>query len=114
MTLTLSPLAGKPVPRSMLIDVPQLTTGPQLSGNGLAFKALKPAEKGDGVVVRCVNLTGETVSGRWTWPTPLARAQLARLDETPFEEIALENGGTEIPFTVPPRAVMTILATPAR
>src|SRR5207249_9990773 len=71
------------------IDVPSSVAGPELEGAGLAFKSLKPREQGEGVVARCVNLTGLPVRGLWRWPSAVSRAFLARLDESVVEEIPL-------------------------
>jgi alpha-mannosidase len=95
------------------IDVPREVAGPELHGPGLVFKALKPSESGEGVVLRCVNLTSKLVQGAWRWPVPVGRARLARLDETPGAEISLAAGGREIRFTAQPREVVTILVDKA-
>jgi alpha-mannosidase len=91
------------------IDLPATVDGPALSGPGLAFKALKPSETGAGVVIRCVNLTAGPAEGRWTWPVPVKRAALARLDETPLRDLPLEEGGRVIRFSAAARAVVTIV-----
>jgi alpha-mannosidase len=95
------------------IDVPESIGGPELRGVGLAFKALKDAETGDAVVVRCVNLTTRAVKGVWRWPVPIGRAAQARLDETVIAELPVAHDRREIPFVAGPREVVTILVTPA-
>ncbi|MBI4501208.1 MAG: hypothetical protein HY700_08605 [Gemmatimonadetes bacterium] len=94
------------------IDVPASVNGPELHGAGLAFKSLKPAESGTGVVLRCVNLTGQPVKGTWRWPTPIHQATLARLDETPIGDLSLSPDRRDIPFTARPREIVTIIVEP--
>ena len=91
------------------IDVPSSVAGPELEGAGLAFKSLKPREQGEGVVARCVNLTGLPVRGLWRWPSAVSRAFLARLDESVVEEIPLGAEQREIRFTAAPREVVTVM-----
>ena len=91
------------------IDVPASVAGPQLVGAGLAFKALKTAENGSGIVVRCVNVTAMAVEGYWVWPTPIKRAVLSRLDEAPLQEIVLDDERRRVRFTARPREVVTIV-----
>jgi alpha-mannosidase len=91
------------------IAVPDAVAGPELSGDGLAFKALKPRDDGPGVVVRCVNLTDQPRAGRWRWPGPIARAFRARLDETVLAEIRLGADRREVRFKAGPREVVTIV-----
>ncbi len=105
-----APLAGWMLRHG--IRVPDRVAGPALHGSGLAFKAAKPREDGPGVVVRAVNVTGETVQGTWTWPTPLKRAYRARLDETVLQEIALDPARRTVRFTAAPREVVTIIVEP--
>jgi len=58
-------------------------------------------------VLRCVNLTDDTVAGRWLLPFEAREARLARLDETPVSDVAIS--GRLLEFSVPPRAVVTHL-----
>jgi hypothetical protein len=61
------------------------------------------------VVLRCVNLTDEEISGQWVLGIPGHSASLARLDETPLEPLELVDGA--IAFSAAPRALVTILLT---
>jgi hypothetical protein len=54
-----------------------------------------------------VNLTDTAASGAWRLGVPATRAFLARLDETPLEELPLD--GDRVPFTAGPRGVVTVL-----
>ena len=103
----LLPLCGETL-RSALA-VPSPVVGPALEGQGLAVSAIKQSEGGPWLVLRCVNLTEETVHGLWRLPfTPVA-ACLARLDETPTEQIRAAASG--VAFVATPRATVTILVT---
>jgi alpha-mannosidase len=94
------------------IDVPASVPGPALVGEGLAFKALKPRDKGAGLVLRCVNQTLQRREGEWVWPKPVKRAIRARLDETPINDVLLTGEGRRIAFAAGPREVVTILVEP--
>jgi mannosylglycerate hydrolase len=85
--------------------------GPELHGAGLVCTAMKPAESGSGVVLRCVNTEDREVAGRWRFATPVATAERVRADETTIETLPL-GGGREIAFTAPARAIVTILVRP--
>jgi alpha-mannosidase len=101
----LLPLRGMTL-RSAL-ELPSPVIGPALEGQGLAVSAIKQSEGGPWLVLRCVNLTEETVHGLWRLPfTPVA-ACLARLDETPTEQIRAAASG--VAFVATPRATVTIL-----
>ena len=101
----LSPIAGATL-RSAL-SVPAPVEGPALHGSGLAFSAMKESEDGQWLVLRCVNLRDEEVTGSWMLPFDLEAARLARIDETIMSE--LDTAGREVPFHALPRAVTTIL-----
>jgi hypothetical protein len=55
-----------------------------------------------------VNVTTERVEGTWRLGAPVARAWLARLDETPLAPLDAEPHA--VSFDAPPRAIVTILA----
>ncbi|MFN0177439.1 MAG: hypothetical protein ACKVZ0_01480 [Gemmatimonadales bacterium] len=57
------------------------THGLELVGAGLALEAVKPAENGDGIVLRVVNLGQETTEGLWRAGGPILRAERIRADE---------------------------------
>jgi len=94
--------------RRSLLAIPERVAGPTLVGEGLVFSAMKPAEVGQGVVLRCYNALARAVRGEWRVPWPLASAELARLDETPLAPLEVLRDGV-IGFAAPPRAVMTVL-----
>jgi mannosylglycerate hydrolase len=101
----LLPLQGETLRSALAVPLPVI--GPSLEGRGLAVAAIKQSEDGQWLVLRCVNLTEETVRGRWRLPfTPVATS-LARLDETVTEQ--LHPQASDVEFTAPPRDVLTIL-----
>ncbi len=110
----LLPLRGATL-RSAL-SVPAPTAGVELLldneaeslKGALAFSSCKPAENGDGIVLRSVNLTDRPLDARWRVGASTIEAWLARLDETPLEKLAMD--GQDIPFRAGPRAVTTIIA----
>jgi hypothetical protein len=81
--------------------------GVQLDGEGLSCTAIKPAERAGWVVLRCVNVTDAHVDGRWVVGAPVTEAQLARLDETLVESLAVDAG--VVGFSAPPRSIVTVL-----
>ena len=101
----LFPLTGETL-RSAL-HVPQPPLGVVLEGPGLAFSAAKESEDGEWLVLRCLNLLHEETAGTWRLGRALKEARLARLDETPLTPLVAR--GDAIPFSVPPRGVVTIL-----
>jgi mannosylglycerate hydrolase len=87
------------------VEPPARVPGVRLEGDGLAYSSCKPAEDGQGIVVRCVNLLDRAVEGRWTL-AGLRRAWMARLDETPLGALAVRDGS--VTFHAPSRATVTI------
>ena len=92
--------------RSSPIDLREFQ-GVELIGEGLSVGSIKPSEDGRGIVLRCTNVTGRPVKGRWTFGFPIGKAWLARLDESPIRPIRVA-GGQRVVFTAPPRATVTI------
>jgi len=82
--------------------------GPALAGRGLVFSALKPADAGRGLVLRCYNALPRATAGEWRLPWRIATAHLARLDETPQAPAEIGAEGV-VRFLAAPRAVVTIL-----
>jgi alpha-mannosidase len=102
-----APLAGRMLRWG--IAVPDAIAGPELIGEGLAFKALKPRDDGPGVVLRCVNLTDGVREGAWRWPGKVTRAFRAKLDETVLGELTLDRDRREIRFLAAPREIVTLI-----
>jgi alpha-mannosidase len=87
-----------------------------LEGRGLVFSSAKPAEEGDGLVLRCWNGRAEPVSGAWRFGRPLARAVRLRADERAegAVELALADGGRAVPLVVDGYGVATVRVELAR
>jgi mannosylglycerate hydrolase len=86
----------------------------QLEGKGLVFTALKPAEQGDALVLRCYNATGEPTVGAWHFASPVAAAQRARADEQVLYEIRLGEASRSVPFHAAPHEIVTVMVVLAR
>jgi hypothetical protein len=101
----LFPLIGETL-RSAL-HVPPPTHGVALRGKGLSFSAAKESEDGEWLVLRCVNMLDEKVSGSWRLGRTVREAHTARLDETPLARLKTKDDS--IPFVAPPRGIVTIV-----
>jgi alpha-mannosidase len=75
------------------------------------LSALKPADVGNGLVVRVLNPSDvpAVASIRFGFPVRTARAE--RLDETGTDDVPVEHGA--IRTTVPPRALRSFRIVPA-
>lgn len=87
------------------VSPPARVPGLALGGEGLAFSSCKPADDGQGIVVRAINLLDRPVTGCWTLGT-VREAWLARLDETPLGALPVRDG--RVVFHAPSRATVTI------
>ncbi|MBM4195188.1 MAG: hypothetical protein FJ202_12550, partial [Gemmatimonadetes bacterium] len=101
----LLPLMGGTLRSALAVPAP--VSGVGLDGLGLACSAITRTDDGEQFVLRCVNLTDETVAGAWTVPAGFSIAALARLDETVIGPLTVADG--RIAFVAPPRAVITVL-----
>lgn len=96
--------------------------GFSLAGDDVVVSAIKPAEDGDGVVLRAINLAEAPRTASWTVAADHLLAHAVRLDEEPITVTAVEgvessesiavhvtnDGQTCIPFTLGARAVSSI------
>jgi alpha-mannosidase len=88
----------------------------------LILSALKPAQSGDGAVVRVLNPGDEEQTARICLGFPVAGIQMIDLDESPCGEsppgsgLSYPTGLKErvVEFTVPPHALRTLLLRAAR
>jgi mannosylglycerate hydrolase len=81
-------------------------------GKGIVFSALKPAECGKGVVLRCYNAGGSPTTGSWRAPFVLTSAARTRADERDAVPLPVEGGRT-VRFTAQGREIVTLLLHPA-
>jgi hypothetical protein len=83
--------------------------GIELSGEGLALSSVKPAEQGDGVVLRCYNMGDRGVQGVVRTGWRLAKAHLARADESPLHDLGLGKDGRSVTFPVGAKGLATLV-----
>ena len=83
-----------------------------LDGHGLVLSALKPAEDGDGMIVRILNPTNEAVEATARFAMDLERATAARLDEQPSDDLVVRDGRV-VRTSVPPHALRSWRVVPA-
>jgi hypothetical protein len=88
------------------------------SGGGVVARAVKPADAGDGIILRCVNLDDASRAARWRVPWPGVQARLVRLDESSDDDAARvvltcheANGETRLDLTLAPFAIATVRVT---
>jgi hypothetical protein len=86
----------------------RLVSAIALEGDAMVFTALKPAESGDGAVLRCFNTASVAVTGRWRFQSTIAQALLARADETVIAALTLADPHL-IEFTAPARGIVTMI-----
>jgi alpha-mannosidase len=86
----------------------------RLEGYGLVFSGMKPAERGEGMVLRCYNATGRPTAGLWHFSEPVASAQRGRADERALHDIRLGEGGRIVPFHAAAHEIVTIMVSLAR
>jgi len=82
--------------------------GVELQGEGLVCTAVKPAESGPGMVLRCWNATRGVVEGRWRFGRALVSAYLVHADEAVLVELPLRGRRRSVPVRVEPGAISTI------
>lgn len=85
--------------------------GAELVGNGLICSALKAAESGAGIVLRCYNIEPAPLEGRWQFRSAIGSAMLVRADETVIRALSIADSRT-VPFTAPARGLVSILIMP--
>ena len=83
---------------------------PILEPATIVLSALKPADDGDGLVVRVLNPNDTPTATTIRFGFPVAAARAVRLDETGTDDVAVEGG--EIRTTVPARALRSFRVIP--
>jgi len=81
----------------------------ELDGEGLVLSTMKPAEEGDGIVLRCFNATAHAVQGTLRFGRPRSRAVRVRADEQEPVAVSLGNAGRTLTFTAAPHAWVTLV-----
>ena len=82
--------------------------GAELFGQGLVCTAIKRAESGEGVVLRCYNVESVPVEGSWTFQSPIASAMLVRADESGVAILDVVNDNM-VRFTAASRGIVSLL-----
>jgi len=103
-----------PVQGSWLRDAGMLTAAPAdvtLEGTGLVFSAVKPAQAGSPMVLRCYNATGRKAAGAWRFGDGVKNAHRVRADERESVALVLEQRGHVVRFVAEPHEIVTILVT---
>jgi alpha-mannosidase len=82
-----------------------------LEGTGLVVSALKPAQQGSPLVLRCYNATGRRAQGAWRFGEGVKSAHRVRADERESTALVLEGRGKTVRFVAEPHEIVTILVT---
>ncbi|HUL03652.1 MAG TPA: glycoside hydrolase family 38 C-terminal domain-containing protein [Gemmatimonadales bacterium] len=97
-----------------LRDAVQLVPAPveiALEGAGLVLSAVKPAQAGSPLVLRCYNATSRRTAGAWRVSGGVKTAHRVRANERESVPIMLEGRGTTVRFVAEPHDIVTILVT---
>ena len=82
-----------------------------LEGTGLVLSAVKPAQAGSPLVLRCYNATGRKVAGTWRFGEGVRTAHRVRADERESVPLVLDGRGHRVRFVAEPHEIVTILVT---
>ncbi|HVH68469.1 MAG TPA: glycosyl hydrolase-related protein [Gemmatimonadales bacterium] len=82
-----------------------------LEGSGLVLSAVKPAQQGSPLVLRCYNATGRKTAGAWRLGESVKSAHRVRADERESLALVLEGRGKTVRFVAEPYEIVTILVT---
>lgn len=82
-----------------------------LEGAGLVLSAVKPAQAGSPLVLRCYNATDRKTAGAWRFGDGVKSAHRVRADERESVALVLENRGKTVRFVAEPHEIVTILVT---
>jgi alpha-mannosidase len=103
-----------PLQALWLRDAGSLTIAPTdiaLEGTGLVFSALKPAQIGSPLVLRCYNATARKTAGAWRFGNGVKTAHRVRADEREAVALVLEQRGHVVRFLAEPHEIVSILVT---
>jgi 2-O-(6-phospho-alpha-D-mannosyl)-D-glycerate hydrolase len=99
-----------------LRDAAELAPAPidiALEGSGLVLSAVKPAQQGSPLVLRCYNATDRQAAGAWRFggAEGVKSAHRVRADERESIALVLEGRGKTVRFVAEPHEIVTILVT---
>jgi alpha-mannosidase len=80
-----------------------------LSPGAIVLSALKPADQGDGMVLRVLNPTDETVEAVAALGFPVETVRPVRLDEEPSDDGEIRREGARLDLTVEPHRLRSVL-----
>jgi alpha-mannosidase len=103
-----------PIQGIWLRDAGALTPAPvdiTLEGTGLVLSAVKPAQAGSPMVLRCYNTGGRKAAGAWRFGDGIKNAHRVRADERESVALVLEQRGRAVRFVAEPHEIVTILVT---
>jgi len=77
------------------------------------LSAVKPAQQGSPLVLRCCNVTDRKVAGAWRFGAGegVKSAHRVRADERESVALVLEGRGKTVRFVAEPHEIVTILVT---
>src|SRR5207244_3522075 len=78
-----------------------------LEGMGLVVSAVKPAQQGSPMVLRCYNATGRKTAGAWRFGEGVKSAHRVRADERESTALVLEGRGKTVRFVAEPYEIVT-------
>ena len=93
------------------VDVAVAPVDVALEGSGLVLSAVKPAQQGSPLVLRCYNATGRPAAGAWRFADGVKSAHRVRADERESTALMLEGRGKVVRFAAEPHDMVTILVT---
>jgi alpha-mannosidase len=82
-----------------------------LEGTGLVLSAVKLAQQGSPLVLRCYNATDRKTAGAWRFGESVKSAHRVRADERESVALVLEGRGKTVRFVAEPHEIVTILVT---
>ena len=88
-------------------ELAPLPAGIALEGEGLVLSAVRPADDGDGMILRCWNARDAATAGRWRVQPPPTSAERSAADERAGETLPLAADGS-VPFEAGPREIVTV------
>ena len=105
----LLPVSGTWLRDAGVLRVPDVDIA--LEGSGLVLSAVKPAQQGSPLVLRCYNATGRQTAGAWRLGESVKSAHRVRADERESLALVLEGRGKTVRFVAEPHEIVTILVT---